>query len=65
MHRAAQGPTSAEMIHARVDAGKPFMGLQTTRPGAITRKEDLSIAKNYFDGEELWTRRGSGIFCDP
>ena len=44
-----------QLIHARVDAGKPFMGLQTTRPGGIIRKEDVSIAKNYLDGEELDT----------
>jgi hypothetical protein len=53
MHWAAHGQTAAEVIHARVDAGKPFMGLQTTRPGGIIRKEDVSIAKNYLDGEEL------------
>ena len=41
------------MIHARVDAGKPFMGLKTTRPGGIIRKEDVSIAKNYLDADEL------------
>jgi len=31
------------------------MGLKTTRPGGIIRKEDVSIAKNYLDGEELDT----------
>lgn len=55
MHWAAHGQTAAEVIHARVDAGKPFMGLQTTRPGGIIRKEDVSIAKNYLDGRELDT----------
>ena len=39
----------------RVDAGQPFMGLKTTRPGGIIRKEDVSIAKNYLDVEELDT----------
>jgi len=34
-----------------VDAGQPFMGLKTTRPGGLIRKEDVSIAKNYLDGE--------------
>jgi hypothetical protein len=53
MHWAAHGRTAAEVIHARVDAGKPCMGLQTTRPGGIIRKEDVSIAKNYLEGEEL------------
>ncbi len=55
MHWAAHGQTAAEVIHARVDAGKPHMGLQTTRPGGIIRKEDVSIAKNYLDGGELDT----------
>ncbi|MDI1313362.1 virulence RhuM family protein [Prosthecobacter sp.] len=55
IHWAAHGQTAAEVIHARVDAGQPFMGLQTTRPGGIIRKEDVSIAKNYLDGEELGT----------
>ena len=55
MHWAAHGQTAAEVIHSRVDAGKPFLGLQTTRPGGIIRKEDVSIAKNYLDGEELDT----------
>jgi hypothetical protein len=55
MHWAAHGQTAAEVIHARVNAGQPFMGLQTTRPGGIIRKEDVSIAKNYLDGQELDT----------
>lgn len=55
MHWAAHGQTAAEVIHGRVDAGKPFMGLHTTRPGGIIRKEDVSIAKNYLDGGELDT----------
>ncbi|AKC82367.1 2-hydroxyacid dehydrogenase [Verrucomicrobia bacterium IMCC26134] len=55
MHWAAHGQTAAEVIHERVDAGQPFMGLKTTRPGGIVRKEDVSIAKNYLDGEELGT----------
>lgn len=55
MHWAAHGQTAAEVIHDRVDAAKPFMGLQTTRPGGIIRREDVSIAKNYLEGEELGT----------
>jgi len=53
MHWTAHGQTAAEVIHARVDAGKPFMGLKTTRPGGIVRKEDVSIAKNYLEADEL------------
>ena len=55
MHWAAHGQTAAEVIHARADAEKPFMGLQTTRPGGIIRKEGVSIAKNYLDAPELDT----------
>jgi len=55
MHWATHGQTAAEVIHARVDAHKPFMGLRTTRPGGIVRKEDVAIAKNYLDQAELDT----------
>jgi len=55
MHWAAHGQTAAEVIHARVDAAKPFMGLKTTRPGGIIRREDVSIAKNYLTEDELFT----------
>jgi len=55
MHWAAHGQMAAEVIHQRVDVGQPFMGLKTTRPGGIVRKEDVAIAKNYLDGEELDT----------
>lgn len=41
------------MIHARADAGKPLMGLKTTRPGGIIRREDVAIAKNYLNEDEL------------
>jgi hypothetical protein len=53
MHWAAHGQTAAEVIHARADAAKPLMGLKTTRPGGIIRKEDVSFAKNYLDAGEL------------
>ncbi len=53
MHWASHGHTAAEIIHQRADATQPFMGLQTTRPGGILRKEDVSVAKNYLSGDEL------------
>lgn len=53
MHWAAHGHTAAEIVHARADATKPFMGMQSTRPGGIVRKEDASIAKNYLTENEL------------
>lgn len=55
MHWAAHGHTAAEVIHERADATKPLMGLQTTRPGKIIRRADVSVAKNYLDAEELQT----------
>jgi hypothetical protein len=53
MHWAAHGHTAAEVVAERADATKPFMGLQTTRPGGIVRKNDASIAKNYLSADEL------------
>ena len=53
MHWAAHGYTAAEVIHERADAGQLFMGLQTTLPGGIVRKEDVAIAKNYLTEHEL------------
>jgi len=53
MHWATHGHTAAEIVHARADATKPFMGMQSTRPGGIVRKEDAAIAKNYLTESEL------------
>ena len=55
MHWAAHGQTAAEVIHSRADAKKPLMGLTTTRAGGIIRRDDVSVAKNYLDGDELGT----------
>lgn len=55
MHWAAHGHTAAEVIHERADAAKPTMGLLTTRPGKVIRQEDVSVAKNYLNEEELQT----------
>ncbi|MDH5741395.1 MAG: virulence RhuM family protein, partial [Nitrospira sp.] len=53
MHWATHGHTAAEVIHQRADATKPLMGLTTTRPGGIVRRDDVSIAKNYLTENEL------------
>lgn len=53
MHWATHGHTAAELIHERADASKPFMGMQTTRPGGIIRKADTAVAKNYLTESEL------------
>jgi len=52
MHWAITGQTAAEIIHARADSAKPNMGLTNWR-GAKVRKEDVTIAKNYLNEEEL------------
>lgn len=46
--------TSAEIITDRADASKPNMGL-TTWKGAIVRKGDVIIAKNYLNENEIDT----------
>ena len=55
MHWAAHGHTAAEIIQERADSSQPFMGMQTTRPGGVVRKEDVSVAKNYLTEAELNT----------
>jgi hypothetical protein len=52
MHWAITGQTAAEIIHARADADKPNMGLTNYR-GAKVRKQDITIAKNYLNEDEL------------
>jgi hypothetical protein len=55
MHWASHGHTAAEVVHQRADATQPLMGLKTTRPGKIIRREDVSVAKNYLSEDELHT----------
>jgi len=52
MHWAITGQTAAEIIHARADADKANMGLTNWR-GAKVRKQDVTVAKNYLNEEEL------------
>ncbi|MEK7859458.1 MAG: RhuM family protein [Elusimicrobiota bacterium] len=52
LHYAAHGHTAAEIIAARADAGKPFMGLLSFS-GDRPTKADIAIAKNYLDSGEL------------
>ena len=54
MHDSAHGHTAAEVIYERADAEKDFMGL-TTWPGALPKKSDAEIAKNYLNQEEVDT----------
>jgi hypothetical protein len=52
LHFAVSGKTAAELIAGRADATKPNMGL-TARRGSKVRRYDVTIAKNYLNGEEL------------
>lgn len=52
LHYAAHGHTAAEVIVARADAGKPFMGLLSFSGIQPTRAE-VAVAKNYLDANEL------------
>lgn len=44
--------TAAEIITARADAEKPNMGL-TSWKGSVVRKQDIVIAKNYLNEDEI------------
>lgn len=52
MHWAITGQTAAEIIAQRADSTKPNMGLTNWR-GSKVRKQDVGIAKNYLNEEEL------------
>ena len=52
LHNATHGHTASEIIYERADAEKPFMGL-TTFKGDIPVLQDVVIAKNYLNEEEL------------
>ncbi len=52
MHWAVTGKTAAEIISERADSAKANMGLTNWR-GAKVRKQDVGIAKNYLNEQEL------------
>ncbi|MDY6032145.1 MAG: virulence RhuM family protein [Treponemataceae bacterium] len=52
LHFAAHGHTAAEVIYARADSQKPFMGL-TNFEGELPSIKDVKIAKNYLSESEL------------
>ena len=54
MHFSAHGHTAAEVIYSRADADKDFMGL-TSWTGALPKRSDAEIAKNYLSPDELDT----------
>ena len=54
MHFAVHGNTAPELIIARADADKPFMGLQAFK-GHRPIKAEVMVAKNYLSEEEVKT----------
>ena len=52
VHWAITGQTAAEIVHGRVNAAKRNLGLTNCR-GAVIRKQDVAIAKNYLTEPEL------------
>jgi hypothetical protein len=52
MHWAITGKTAAEIVSERANSKKLNMGL-TSWKGTKPRKQDVAIAKNYLDEEEL------------
>lgn len=52
LHFAATGKTAPELILLRADHTLPNMGLQTWK-GAIVRKRDITVAKNYLHEDEI------------
>jgi len=52
MHWAAHGQTAAEVIHRRVDASQPNLGM-TNWVGSRISKNETGVAKNYLTAEEL------------
>lgn len=52
LHYAAHKHTAAELIHERVDANKPMVGMMHFE-GAYITEDDVKIAKNYLNEQEL------------
>ncbi len=52
MHYAVHGQTAAEIISERVNSDKPMLGLSNFK-GKYVTQNDVKIAKNYLNKEEL------------
>ncbi len=52
LHYAVSGKTAPELIAERADSTRPNMGLTSWR-GALVRKGDVTIAKNYLKEQEI------------
>jgi hypothetical protein len=53
LHYATNQQTAAELIYARADADKEFMGL-TNFSGPLPTKSETTVAKNYLTKDELY-----------
>jgi hypothetical protein len=53
-HFAVTGMTAAEIVKKRANARQPNMGL-TSFSGEVVRKKDVTVAKNYLQGDEIDT----------
>lgn len=61
---AVTGQTAAEIIVSRADASQPNMAL-TSWKGSVVRKQDIFIAKNYLQHNEIDTlNRLTTLFLD-
>ncbi len=52
LHFTVTGRTAPELIRERADAGKPNMGLTSSKSGVV-RKADVTVAKNYLLEPEI------------
>jgi hypothetical protein len=51
---AISSQTAAELIHSRVDISKPLLGMSSfDKEGKNFTKQDVSIAKNYLNEDEI------------
>lgn len=64
MHYSVHGHTASEIIFDRADSNKDFMGLSSWT-GALPKRSDAEIAKNYLSEDELDTlNRIVSLFLD-
>ena len=54
-HYAISGRTAAELIHDKVDARKPLMGMMTYKnsPTGRVLKSDVAVGKNYLSEQQV------------
>lgn len=54
-HYAISGQTAAEIIHAKADSNREYMGLTTFKnaPTGRVLKSDVTVAKNYLEEKQI------------